>query len=331
MGVRFRPADLAVTKQDSPDPVFVGNSLTYTIPVTNNGPFPATGVTLIDTLPAGVTFVSSNSSQGSCTETGGVVTCILGNLANGASATVEIVVTPTANGTITNTASVSGNELDPNPANNTDTETTTVNPTTPAIELAQAIISPGTLSCLTGAALSANDPRQSEVFITPLQGFPTNGNSFAILSSGVAADAPGNSAVICSTCFSSSPGPVGFDTVTLNLTFQLPANPGNLTFNWKFGTEEFPSTIFNDFFNVLINGIPIPDFPVTVNNTVLAPPNPNDVCYDFITPTIQTATFDLTPFAGQMITVTFQVSDVRDCAVDSAAFIDNLQIEGCEL
>ena len=53
------PADLALTKAASPDPVLAGNKLTYTLTITNSGPSAATGVTLIDTLPAGVTFVSS--------------------------------------------------------------------------------------------------------------------------------------------------------------------------------------------------------------------------------------------------------------------------------
>jgi hypothetical protein len=55
-----------------------------------------------------------------------VVTCSLGNLANGVSATVSIVVTTTTVGLITNTASVSGAEPDPNTRNNTTTEKTRV-------------------------------------------------------------------------------------------------------------------------------------------------------------------------------------------------------------
>jgi uncharacterized repeat protein (TIGR01451 family) len=57
----------------------------------------------------------------------GTVTCNLGNLASGASATATIVVTPTIGGTISNTASVTGNELDPDAANNSATHSTTVN------------------------------------------------------------------------------------------------------------------------------------------------------------------------------------------------------------
>jgi uncharacterized repeat protein (TIGR01451 family) len=119
-------ADLALTKTDSPDPVTVGNNLTYTITVTNNGPNPATGVNVTDALPAGETLVSVTPSQGSCTGTS-TINCALGSLANGGSATVTLVVTPTQTGVISNTASVAANEFDPNLNNNHDTQMTTVN------------------------------------------------------------------------------------------------------------------------------------------------------------------------------------------------------------
>lgn len=118
-------ADLSITKTGSPDPVTVGNNLTYTITITNNGPNTATGVTLTDTLPGSVTFVSSTPSQGFCSGAA-VVTCSIGSLANSASATVAIVVTPTAAGTLTSTASVTAAETDTNAANNSATQGTTV-------------------------------------------------------------------------------------------------------------------------------------------------------------------------------------------------------------
>jgi uncharacterized repeat protein (TIGR01451 family) len=119
--------DISVSKTDSPDPVTVGNNLTYTITVSNNGPETATGVILTDTLPSSVTYVSATSTLGSCSESGNTVTCNIGTLSNGASATVTIVVTPITAGTITNNATVTCNETDSNPSNNTATATTTVN------------------------------------------------------------------------------------------------------------------------------------------------------------------------------------------------------------
>ena len=120
-------ADLAITKTDSPDPVTAGNNLTYLLTVTNSGPAQATGVVVTDTIPAGVSFVSATPSQGSCGPPN-PITCNLGTINNGANATVTIVVTPTAAGPLSNTATVSGSQSDPNTSNNTDTEGTTVNP-----------------------------------------------------------------------------------------------------------------------------------------------------------------------------------------------------------
>lgn len=120
-----KPADLSIAKVDSADPSRVGRDLTYTLTVTNNGPNPASGVTATDTLPSGLSARSSTASQGSCSGTT-TVTCSLGDLASGASATVTIVVRPTAAGTITNSASVSGEQPDPDSANNTATQDTTV-------------------------------------------------------------------------------------------------------------------------------------------------------------------------------------------------------------
>jgi uncharacterized repeat protein (TIGR01451 family) len=120
-----RPTDLAITKVDSADPSRAGRDLTYTLTVTNNGPNPATGVTVTDTLPSGLSARSSSASQGSCSGTT-TVTCSIGDLASGGSATVSIVVRPSSPGSITNSASVSGNQPDPNSANNTATQETTV-------------------------------------------------------------------------------------------------------------------------------------------------------------------------------------------------------------
>jgi uncharacterized repeat protein (TIGR01451 family) len=119
--------DISVIKTDAPDPVTVGNNLTYTITVTNNGPKTGTGVTLNDTLPSSVTYVSATSTKGTPTKSGNTVTCSIGTLTNGSSATVTIIVKPTTAGTITNTASATCNETDTNSSNNTATATTTIN------------------------------------------------------------------------------------------------------------------------------------------------------------------------------------------------------------
>jgi len=119
-------ADLSITNTDSPDPVVVGDTLTYTIAVTNNGPETATNVVVTDTLPWSVSLVSAPACSGS-----GTLTCAAGTLANGDTATITITVTPNSAGPIANSASASATETDPNTANNTATATTTVNPLPP--------------------------------------------------------------------------------------------------------------------------------------------------------------------------------------------------------
>ena len=125
-------ANLKITKTDSPDPVRVGGSLTYTIGVENLGPDPATGVTVTDNLPRDVDLVSATGPGGNCAAQGGKVTCAIGSLNpvgvnyGGAPATVTIVVVPRRTGTIRNTATVKGEQKDPANGNNKATATTRV-------------------------------------------------------------------------------------------------------------------------------------------------------------------------------------------------------------
>ncbi|HET6771320.1 MAG TPA: calcium-binding protein [Actinomycetota bacterium] len=113
-------ADLSLAKAGPSGRVPTGRNMTYMLTVANHGPDDASDVTVLDQLPPSVSFVSAAPSQGSCGESAGSVTCALGSLAYGATATVDIVVRPTTAGTITNIASVSAFEVDPNTTNNTD-------------------------------------------------------------------------------------------------------------------------------------------------------------------------------------------------------------------
>ncbi len=111
-------ADLSITKADSPDPVLVGSELTYSVNVSNGGPSTVTNVTVMDTLPGSVTFVSANSTQGTCNEAAGIVACDLGTLGVLDVVAIDIVVIPTSSGSISNTVSVTGDGHDPDPENN---------------------------------------------------------------------------------------------------------------------------------------------------------------------------------------------------------------------
>jgi uncharacterized repeat protein (TIGR01451 family) len=129
-------ADLKITKLDSPDPVHVGSTLTYTIRVENLGPNVATDVTVTEDLPKGVDLVSASATAGQCASKGAKketkVTCQLGTIGGpagvnyGGPPTVTIAVIPRKVGTITNTASVKGHQKDPVASNNKATATTRV-------------------------------------------------------------------------------------------------------------------------------------------------------------------------------------------------------------
>ncbi len=98
----------------------VGSTIVFTLTVTNNGPSAATGVAVNDLLPAGYTYVSDNGAGAYVSGTG---VWTIGSLANAASASLQVTATVNATGPYANTATVTGNESDPVPGNNTSTNT----------------------------------------------------------------------------------------------------------------------------------------------------------------------------------------------------------------
>jgi signal peptidase I len=118
--------DVAIAKSGSPNPVLQNATLTYTLAVTNNGPQTATAVVAVDTLPTQVSYVSSSSTQGTCTQTAGVVTCTVGNMLNAAVATITITATAVTPSQAVNTAVVNSATPDPVLSNNTATITTLI-------------------------------------------------------------------------------------------------------------------------------------------------------------------------------------------------------------
>jgi uncharacterized repeat protein (TIGR01451 family) len=124
-------ADTAISLAAGATRVKNRSNLTYTITVNNAGPTTAPSVVVTDVLPAGLTFASAKTSQGSCLTPApgatGTVTCNLGTINNGASATVTLVVAVNAAGTnVVNTASVTAAAPDPNLGNNSATVATPV-------------------------------------------------------------------------------------------------------------------------------------------------------------------------------------------------------------
>ena len=128
-GTSTANADLSLTMSDSPDPAGMGGNVTYTLTVPNAGPLTATAVSLTVRMNSSFRVVSITPSQGSCGIPDGVntFTCNLGSIATGSSARVTVVATmPQATGSLLSDAFVSGHEFDPNNANNSASQVTTV-------------------------------------------------------------------------------------------------------------------------------------------------------------------------------------------------------------
>ena len=105
-----------------------GDTVSFDIEVTNNGSAQATGVSLIDTLPPGISFVSSSVTQGSYNATTGVFT--IGTLAANASATLTLTGTVDigqGGNAITNiTTAATGDQPDPSTAGDDLEETVNI-------------------------------------------------------------------------------------------------------------------------------------------------------------------------------------------------------------
>ncbi|HXU77872.1 MAG TPA: DUF11 domain-containing protein, partial [Methylomirabilota bacterium] len=122
-------ADLALSGSAAPNPVLAGGALTYTFTVTNGGPNNATFAAFTNALPAGVALLSATASQGSVLTNATSVIGNLGSINSGATASVTVVVIPSAGtaGLLTNSASVFATETDLNTANNAVSVVSAVN------------------------------------------------------------------------------------------------------------------------------------------------------------------------------------------------------------
>ncbi len=118
-----RLIDLSLTKVvDTPTPL-VGEAVTFTVTVTNSGPDTATGVSVLDVLPAGLILQSSVTSVGSYNSLNGL--WILGSLANGQSETLVMTALVTKQRTMVNTAQVytaNEHDIDSTPGNDDPSE-----------------------------------------------------------------------------------------------------------------------------------------------------------------------------------------------------------------
>jgi uncharacterized repeat protein (TIGR01451 family) len=129
-GVRCPPrsrgaVDLALAESLVPDgPLVVGERISYTLTVRNNGPETAMNVVVEDTLPSGLSFLSA-SAAGACSG-GQAITCSLGHLEAGASTSVAITAIAVSPGPIVATASVSAAGSDTHPGDDSVVVSSTI-------------------------------------------------------------------------------------------------------------------------------------------------------------------------------------------------------------
>ena len=118
-------ADLEVTLTGLPEALPVGQQITYTALISNNGPDPATNIIVTDSLPEELILISAIPSQGNC-EISGSLSCNVGSLAQGESASIEIIGKAVVAGEITYTVQVVSDEADSNSENNQANEINTI-------------------------------------------------------------------------------------------------------------------------------------------------------------------------------------------------------------
>ena len=198
---------------------------------------------------------------------------------------------------------------------------------------------------------------QIAAFERSIQGFPRDGESFGVLSSGGAPAAAGDPETFLSTytegsvsISNGSPGGYdAFNVVTLTLRFTVPEDAEDLEFGYRFATEELPtysSSGYQDFFTATVvrpdgseeNIALLPDGdPVTVDNarpyandpngTSTDPepplPEPQDTAFNAVTDVVN-ANFDVSDLQGEELALELRVGDASDSSLDSAAFVDGL-------
>ncbi|HXH90486.1 MAG TPA: DUF11 domain-containing protein, partial [Thermoanaerobaculia bacterium] len=115
-------ADISVVKSiTTPGPYYAGETITYTLTVHDNGASASTQLTVTDT-PSNMTIVSASSNDNAGNHHCDSLPCTFGSpLANTHTVIITVTATINAAGPFSNTATVSGNDFDPNTANNTST------------------------------------------------------------------------------------------------------------------------------------------------------------------------------------------------------------------
>jgi len=230
-------ADLAINKTHSGN-FTVGQNGSYTLSVSNNGPSSEPGgITVTDTLPAGLSYVSATGTGWTCGAVGQDVTCThVGPLANGASLpdiTLTVGVAAAAAPSVTNTASVAGTAFDNQAGNDSSSDLTTVlqpdlsTSTKSVVDLNGGDADPGDTLRYTITLIESGGVAATNVSVT--DNLPTNTTNLSVVS--YPAGATDNSTAALLDISNISLVASGSDTIVFDVTVSGSANPGDLIDN----------------------------------------------------------------------------------------------------
>ncbi len=238
---------------------------------------------------------------------------------------------------------------------------------TSAVMAASAIMT-DRAGCLSSSSTLTGVSAQAMVYTAGLQSFPTAGADYLVLSTGFASQTAGTAteyrshnmsgpALLANAPYSSPDNVPSYDVITLSVDFALPAvSSASLSFDWQFLSEENPTftNSFTDYFradvfdgngNWLGNIARLPNNAQVSTSTAAAYsnapggssaspsppfPSPNDVIYNAATSQF-TSSIDLSMYGGQTVTVQFRLADARDRILNSAVFLDNLDLQVCPM
>jgi hypothetical protein len=181
----------------------------------------------------------------------------------------------------------------------------------------------------------------------PISGFPTEGSTFFVISSGFVASAPNppNANTCCTSgLLDGLDNSEGEDLVSISFEMTPPASAQCLSFDFKFFSEEFPDFVGGSFNDTFLAETPTSTFtiaegnvtapnnvafdsnanPITINSVFgMSLANASGTTYNGATPTLTTDV----PIAlgSESVTIVFSIMDLGDSGYDSTAFIDNVR------
>lgn len=349
-------ADLAVVKTVNNAAPNVGDTITFTVTVTNNGPSVANSVQITDSFPVSpeLTFLSATASQGAYN--GGTGVWTVGTVGVGAANRKTLTITarvnrPTTVGalpaTLTNSATVTGvEELDPNPGNNTGTATETPKYADLGVKKTTSNVSPNVGEVITYTVSLFNLGTAAATNVQVTDALPANvqfvsataagGTSFTKTATGgvwnVPSIAPGQTLLLTLRAKALSAG-IGFNTVTITKSDVYDPNSKNDTAKTPTNPTEADLYLTKTVNNARPNVGDNVTFTITVQNlgpSAAADVKVNDILpagLEYVSSTASAGTYDdgtgvweVTPSLGAGSTQTLEVTArVKDPGTGPAA------------